>query len=103
MTETRLFRILDLVIPACPALGRDRGRQAGEFICNLACLREAPPPEALRRAGPSAKAGTWNLVLPRYCLMLIRVKMPARPKRRVGIQQERRGGKTPDFPKDIKM
>jgi hypothetical protein len=34
-----------------------------EIICYLACLREAPPPEALRRAGASAKAGAWDLVL----------------------------------------
>jgi len=27
------------------------------IIWLLACLREAPPPEALRRAGASAKAG----------------------------------------------
>jgi hypothetical protein len=26
----------------------------------FACLREAPPPEALRRAGASAKAGILN-------------------------------------------
>jgi hypothetical protein len=38
-----------------------------------------------------------------YCLMLIKVKIPARPKRTVGIQQERKGARTPDFPKDIKM
>ena len=36
---------------------------AGEFICYLACLREAPPPEALRRAGALAKAGAWDSVL----------------------------------------
>ncbi len=31
----------------------------------FACLREAPPPEALRRAGASAKAGilTFELIL----------------------------------------
>jgi len=30
-----------------------------DFVIHLAfaCLREAPPPEALRRAGASAKAG----------------------------------------------
>jgi hypothetical protein len=35
--------------------------------------------------------------------MLIRVKIPARPKRRVGIQAEIKGERTPDFPKDIKI
>jgi hypothetical protein len=34
-----------------------------ELICLLACLREAPPPEALRRAGAPAKAGAWCLVI----------------------------------------
>jgi len=34
-----------------------------EFICYLACLREASPPEALQRAGASAKAGAYHLVL----------------------------------------
>jgi hypothetical protein len=34
-----------------------------EFICYLACLREASPPEALQRAGASAKAGACHLVL----------------------------------------
>jgi len=34
-----------------------------EFICYLACLREAPSPEALRRAGAPAKAGACHLVL----------------------------------------
>jgi hypothetical protein len=37
-----------------------------EFIWLLACLREAPPPEALRRAGASAKAGAWCLEFERY-------------------------------------
>jgi hypothetical protein len=27
----------------------------------FACLREAPPPEALRRAGASAKAGIFDI------------------------------------------
>jgi hypothetical protein len=34
-----------------------------ELIWLLACLREAPPPEALRRAGAPAKAGAWSLVM----------------------------------------
>jgi hypothetical protein len=38
-----------------------------------------------------------------YCLTLIRVNTPAREKSRVGVQAARRGGRTPDFPKEIKM
>jgi hypothetical protein len=34
--------------------------------------------------------------------MLIRVKTPARPKRIVGIQEERKGERIPDFPKERK-
>jgi hypothetical protein len=34
--------------------------------------------------------------------MLIKVKIPARPKRKVGIQQARIGGRIPDFPKEMK-
>jgi len=66
-----------------------------EFICDLACAREAPP--------CWAKAGTWNMVFLLYCLMLIRVKIPARPKRIVGIHEERKGESTPDFPKERKI
>jgi len=34
--------------------------------------------------------------------MLIRVNIPARPKSRVGVQEERRGERSPDFPKERK-
>jgi hypothetical protein len=34
--------------------------------------------------------------------MLIRVKIPVRPKRMVGIHAERKGERTPDFPKERK-
>ena len=34
-----------------------------KFVWDLACLREAPPPEALRRAGAPAEAGACHLVL----------------------------------------
>jgi hypothetical protein len=35
--------------------------------------------------------------------MLIRVKIPARPKSSVGVQEESRGERTPDFPKERKI
>jgi len=31
------------------------------------------------------------------------VKIPAKPKSKVGIQEERRGERMPDFPKERKM
>jgi hypothetical protein len=40
---------------------------------------------------------------PGYCLTLMRVNIPAREKSRVGVQAATRGGRTPDFPKEIKM
>ncbi len=49
-------------IPLClSATGRrlPKGEKPISFLWQreVACLREAPPPEALRRAGASAKAG----------------------------------------------
>jgi hypothetical protein len=38
-----------------------------------------------------------------YCLTLIKAKIPARPKSNVGIQEERKGDRIPDFPKEIKI
>jgi hypothetical protein len=38
-----------------------------------------------------------------YCLTLIKVKIPARPKKNVGIQEERKGERIPDFPKERKI
>ena len=38
-----------------------------------------------------------------YCLILIRVKMPASPKRTVGVQADRKGVITPVFPMEMKM
>jgi hypothetical protein len=35
--------------------------------------------------------------------MLMRVKIPARPKSRVGVQEESMGERTPDFPKERKI
>ena len=61
-----------------------------ELICYLVCLREAPPPGVLRRAGAPAEAGAWDLALflaMRYalCSMLfrdggsVRRDLPSRP------------------------
>jgi len=44
----------DTCLHACPP-NKFFGRRAG--VRRFACLREAPPPEALRRAGATAKAG----------------------------------------------
>jgi len=54
MTKSKLIFLI-FGHPCLPVLGRDRGRQAGELICYLACLREVPP--------CGTKAGAWDLML----------------------------------------
>ncbi len=41
------------------------------------------------------------MVLVDYCLMLIKAKIPDRPKTVVGIQQDRKGERIPELPKVI--
>ena len=41
----------------------------------MACLRETPPPETLRGAGASAKAGAWYLMLDPELRMISRIEI----------------------------
>jgi hypothetical protein len=61
------------------------------------------PKVRLLSSGDWILFGVWNLAFLLYCLTLIKVKIPAKPKRVVGIHAERKGERIPDFPKERKI